>query len=199
MESTNEHVSTDEIVTKRLVTNLLYLTQLKDCAILLSGECYIGSNWKKDDTTLLYMVMYAVTKTIRTVGNPYSLTLIMYDGIKPFSDENKGNNLTSYAYKAYMQNANRIIYNSNTTEFGEFMDNAIPLKAPRIHFPRYGYSVDKIDRKRLNTKSLRIACITVVLSEFREPSQGDAVTSYVEQICRSGIHFHYFCNQNSRQ
>ena len=23
------------------------------------------------------------------------------------------------------------------------------------------------------------------------------ITSYVEQICRSGIHFHYFCNQNS--
>ena len=35
-----------------------------------------------------------------------------------------------------------------------------------------------------------------MLSEFREPSR-DAVTSYVEQICRSGIHFHYFCNQNS--
>ena len=87
--------------------------------------------------------MYAVTKTIRTVGNPYSLTLIMYDGIKPFSDENKGNNLTSYAYKAYMQNANRIIYNSNTTEFGEFMDNAIPLKAPRSTFQGMGIRLIK--------------------------------------------------------
>lgn len=194
---TNKLVNTNEVITERLLNNIIYLSSLKNCKILLSGECYIGSNWKINDTTLLYMVMTAVTKTIRKTNDVdyKNLILIMYDGIKPFSDFDDNQSIT-YFYSSYLREANKIIFNSNTTEFGEFIFNSLNINVPKISFPRYGFANHKKTKKH-NFNEIHIACITVVLSEFDEPSRNN-VTNFVESICKSGIHFHYFCEPNSR-
>ena len=193
----NTSVNTDKVITDGLLITLMVLAKCTDCKILLSGECFIGSNWKKNDTTLLYMVMTAVTSMIRSTSDKNNLTLMMYDGIKPFSDQDQGNQSISYFYRAYMRNADRIIYNSNTPEFGDFMENSINLTAPKLHFYRYGYSINGDAVKKYPLDEIHIGCITVVLNEFAEPSR-DGVTSYIEKICRSGIHFHYFCKEDDR-
>jgi hypothetical protein len=194
---TNRKVSANKIVTEGLLTTLMVLVGAERCKILLSGECFIGSNWRKDDTTLLYLVMSAVTGMMQKQQNrEKNLTLIMYDGIKPFSDQNENNKSISGLYKMYMRNADKIIFNSNTPEFGEFIFNACDIQVPKIHFYRYGIGEEFRNKSRLKTNQVHVACITVVLNEFGEPSR-DGVTKYVYDLCVSGVHFHYFCNSQS--
>lgn len=193
------NLSTDVSEALGFLGTLACLCQAKTFEILLSGECFYGSNWRVNDTTVLYMIMSIVTKTIKSIiGERRNLNLIMYDGLKPVADEDLGNRAIADFYRTYMQQADRIVYNSNVEMFGEFIEFAFNIHAPRLHFYRYSAAPTRMKR-RINhkkKKNIHIACITVVLAEFGEPSR-DSVPYYVKKIIESGIHFHYYCNVSS--
>jgi hypothetical protein len=175
---------------------IVFLCATCRCQILMSGECFYGSNWNAEDTTVLYSLLSSVLATMRRLRqNPKNLNLIMYDGLKPINAAGSSeNSAITYYYKRLMNLGDRIIYNSNTELLGSFNQYAIPLKAPRLHFYRYSEPPLK-PKPRIDLqggKNIHLACITVCLGEFGEPSR-DAVVGYVRDIIRSGIHFHYYC------
>ncbi len=179
-----------------LVGVLAFLCSIERCRIMMSGECFYDSNWNAESTTVLYSLVSSVMKTVRRMRpTKNNLNLIMYDGLKPInaagSSENKA---ITYYYKRLMGLGDRIIYNSNTELLGSFNQYAIPITTPRIHF--YRYSEAPVSPKpRIDIhggRNIHLACITVSLGEFGEPSR-DQVSNYVRGIIRSGIHFHYYC------
>lgn len=175
---------------------IVFLCATQRCQILMSGECFYGSNWNAEDTTVLYSLLSSVLATMRKLRTAEkNLNLIMYDGLKPINAAGSSeNNAITHYYKHLMKQGDRIIYNSNTDLLGSFNRYSIPLETPRLHFYRYS-EPPKQSKRRIDFqggKNIHLACITVCLGEFGEPSR-DAVTGYVRDIIRSGIHFHYYC------
>jgi hypothetical protein len=175
---------------------LIFLCSTRRTQILVSGECFYGSNWNAEDTTVLYTLLSCVLSTARKHrARPGNLTLLMYDGLKPIHvSETKSNAAITHYYKRLMNMGDRIIYNSNTDLLGSFNQYAIPLATPRLHFFRYSEAPvapkPRIDWQ--NGQNIHMACITVCLGEFGEPSR-DKVSEYVRSIVMQGIHFHYYC------
>lgn len=175
---------------------IVFLCATRRCQILMSGECFYGSNWNAEDTTVLYSLLSSVLYTMRRRrAGTKNLTLLMYDGLKPINlSGNPKNNAITHFYKRLMHSGDRIIYNSNTELLGTFNQYSIPLKTPRLHFYRYS-EAPHAPKPRIDLeggKNIHIACITVCLNEFGEPSR-DMVAGYVRDIILSGIHFHYYC------
>ena len=174
--------------------------------VLLSGECFYGSNWHFENTVVMYGLLNAVVAARRWT-NPTSKNLVymMYDGIKPISDRVQGGgdyepaaNIVKVLYGSFMGGADKIIYNSNGDIFGEFNELSLGLTAPRLHLFRYSEPpIQRRDRPPLKEgDEIHMACITVVLSEFHEPSR-NAVTGFVRKFVENGVHFHYYCDEKS--
>jgi len=184
---------------------VVFLCGAQRSQILMSGECFYGSNWNAEDTTVLYSLLSSVLSTMRRKRQdfaaqagqepPKNLNLLMYDGLKPFNASGSNDNTgISYFYKRLMKLGDRIIYNSNTELLGTFNRYAIPLPTPALHFYRYSEPPAQL-KKRIDFKggkNIHVACITVCLNEFGEPSR-DRVAGYVRDMILSGIHFHYYC------
>jgi hypothetical protein len=176
---------------------LIFMARMKDTRVLLSGECYYGANWNGEDAWVLFTIMGTVTKTIRQCRPPglQNLFLLMYDGLKPVAKSGQLKQEISKAYGEMMRSADKIIYNSNTEYFGEYVENAYGVTAPRLHFYRFS-ETPKNPKPRLgfgpNGDEFHMACITVALAEFGEPSR-DAVPNFVRNIIEQGVHFHYYC------
>jgi hypothetical protein len=175
---------------------IVFLCATRGSQILMSGECFYNANWNADDATVLYSLLSCVLTIMRRrrpVAN--NLNLLMYDGLKPINISGSARNaaITHY-YKRLMNLGDRIIYNSNTELLGSFNRYVIPLPTPRLHFYRYSEApIDPAPRIDLKGgKNIHLACITVTLNEFAEPSR-DQAAGYVRDIVRSGIHFHYYC------
>lgn len=189
-------VGTTMIAILTFVGVLGFLCSVRRAQILMSGECFYGSNWNAEATTVLYSLLSSVLATMRSLRPArQNLNLIMYDGLKPINAaQSQKNSAISYYYKRLMSLGDRIIYNSNTELLGTFNEYAIPLKKPRLHF--YRYSDRPVHPKpRINWghgADIHMACITVCLEEFGEPSR-DQTSQYVRTIIMQRIHFHYYC------
>lgn len=184
---------------------LVFLCGTRRSQILMSGECFYGSNWNAEDTTVLYSLLASVLSTMRRKREDFAaqakkkvarnLNLLMYDGLKPINASGSSDNTgISYFYKRLMKLGDRIIYNSNTELLGTFNRYSIPLTTPALHFYRYSEAPAKL-LPRIDFeggKNIHVACITVCLNEFGEPSR-DRVAGYVRDMILSGIHFHYYC------
>jgi hypothetical protein len=190
-------IPTSERFLESFLGTVFFMARMKEPRVLLSGECYYGANWNGEDAWVLFTIMGAVTKTIRRHRSPgaQNLFLLMYDGLKPVAKSSQLKQEISKAYGEMMRSADKIIYNSNTEYFGDYVENAYGVTAPRLHFYRFS-ETPKNPKPRFdfgpNGDEFHMACITVALAEFGEPSR-DAVPNFVRDIIEQGIHFHYYC------
>jgi hypothetical protein len=205
MNSYGALATTEIPVSKTVVLPLLgifrFAIELERANLLLCGECFYASNWNAEDTTVLYSLLCSALSTLRkfrkhTEGE---LTLLMYDGIKPISSgESTRNTAISHYYQEMLRQGDRIVFNSNTEAFGDFMDNAIPLSKPRLHLYRYTEQ-PLAPKPRLGRgddgTDIHMVSITVSLGEFSESSREQS-SMYVRAVIQQRIHFHYYCNPN---
>ncbi len=200
----SHEVPVDGVFHESFIGNLVFMSLVKrKCKILLSGECYYGSNWSATNTAVLYYLLSSVAASLHTVEGPKNFYLLMYDGLKPFSADPTKIKI-SYLYSKLVNSCDGIIFNSNTEYFGEYVANTYGVKSPILHFYRYSFKPDNPKPRIPMTPpteggdpELHMACITVVLSEFYEPSRDD-VSGYIIEILRQKIHFHYYCDLSSK-
>lgn len=194
-------IPTRETFTESFLGTIIFMATTSRSSILLSGECYYGANWSGNHAWVLYTIVGAVIAAVRHARTACAnnLVLMMYDGLKPVAVSGPTKNEISRTYRHMMRGADKIIYNSNTEMFGDYVQNAYGVEVPRLHFYRYSEppSAPKPRRDLKHGEEIHMACITVCLAEFDEPSR-QAAPDQIREILKQGIHFHYYCNPDDR-
>jgi hypothetical protein len=200
----NRDIPVDAQIITPYIGMVYAMCQAENTELLLSGECFYGANWNFEAASVMYSILSSVAQTVNSQKKSTSnLTYLMYDGIKPVSARVEGgrelgkSSLLEVLYKDFMSRADKIIFNSNGTNFTDFIRNTCPVTPNIANFYRFGEAPKSvIPRLPYTPDSVHMVCITVALCEFEEPSR-DSVDYYVQQIVESGVYFHYYCDEAS--
>lgn len=194
---TTKEIKLGEIEFSSLLSDIIFMTSVSKCPVLINGETYHGACWNAEDAVALYMIQSIVLKTAQEIRKVKSNNLIylMYDGLKPviYNCPEVKESLSAF-YSDYLSHIDRIIFNSNDTSFGDFLENSYRNTTPRIHFMRYS-SVEGKCKKRIDfgkkEDEFHMVCITTCLNTAMDGARltaADLVRSFLNQ----GIHFHYY-------
>jgi len=179
--------------------DILYtLCNMKQGTVFFHYESLYPPSWDFRRATFCYAACLAVIRTVkegRVEGSSAKLTLHMYDAIKPGVLNYAAGGDASALYRQMLSEAEGVVFSSYTTTFGDFVDNALQTKLPRVHCHRY-QRIPKVRKKRLQG-AYHIAIISVLLEEFWEPSR-TGFKSYIAGMLESGIHIHYYVGLSSR-
>jgi len=200
-------ISADTKYIGNIISILYLICNLKKGNILLNCESFGASHWNYESTSMLYMIQCAIEKTyIDNKIENSQLILFMYDGVKPVSDRanggkdiNPNKSAMMELYYELINSCDKIIFNSNAENFGDFLENSLSFQKPRLHLNRYTRSVAPFKtleiHEEINTEEIHVACITTMLLEFHEPSRHGA-ENIVRRIIDGKLYFHYFCQEN---
>lgn len=181
-----------------LLDMLYTLSAMTQGTVFFHYESLYPPSWDFRRAAVCYAACIAVIRTakeFRAEGSTAKLTLHMYDAIKPGVKNYTSGAMASQLYQKMMQEAEGVVFSSYTTEFGDFVDNALQDSLPRVHCHRY-QRIPKVRQKRLSD-AYHIAIISVLLEEFWEPSR-TGFKPYIAEMIASGIHIHYYVGLSSR-
>lgn len=181
---------------------LALLALVKKPAFLINTEMYFSWSYDLEKyavSCLLLASFFEAAKRRRGEGDG-KLCALSYDAVKPIAYITGNGNSAEYFFKKLSKLADILVYNSNVPSFHTFLMNAIGEKIESTHL----YRLQPISPAKLETKQrrrpyipgqeLHVACISVQLGDFAEPSK-DNVAYYLKQFIASpGVRFHYFCD-----
>jgi len=184
---------------------LSLLFAARETTFLVNIESYFHAQWDIDRTAAMYLfnaALFRAAKSVRGEGAG-KLCALMYDGIKPVIHVDGRGDAAEFYYKNMATSADLMVYNSNTPDFHDFIVNATNKAIPAA----FAYRIQTITPEQASApvhrlpyrpgEELHIACISVALSEFHEPSR-DAVTEFLRKLIVSrGVVFHYYCDTAS--
>ncbi len=162
-------------------------------------ETIYPPSWDFGRVAICYAGCLAMIRTVRDCRGAHSsarLGLYMYDAIKPGVKNYAAGAACGRLYREMLNEAEAIVFSSFTDAFGDFVENAMGRKLPRVHHHRY-QTMPRARRPRL-TDGYHIAVISVLLEDFWEPSRMGLVP-YVRQLIENGLHLHYYVANNSRE
>lgn len=181
-----------------LLDILVTFCRLEKGTVYFHYESLFPPSWDFSRAALCYAACLAVIRTVKQHRQPNStskLVLHMYDAIKPGVKHYEAGPQASATYKQMLLEADGVVFSSYTTDFGDFVDNALQTKLPRVHCHRY-QRIPKVRQKRLDD-AYHIAIISVLLEEFWEPSR-TGFKPYIASMLAEGIHIHYYVGISSR-
>ncbi len=181
-----------------LLDILVTFCRLERGTIFFHYEALFPPSWDFRRAAICYAACLAVIRTInacRVAGSKARLVLHMYDAIKPGVKNYEAGAQASALYQQMLAEAEGIVFSSYTTDFGDFVENAMKTRLPRVHCHRY-QRIPEVRQKR-REDGYHIAIISVLLEEFWEPSR-TGFKPYVAQMLASGIHIHYYVGVSSR-
>lgn len=168
--------------------------------VLFSGESYHGVNMFADAGVFMSLNLSCITRTIRHLrpsGNK-NLFLLMYDGLKPvFKNCLLVNQDSSKYYARFMRTADKIIYNSNDDIFGDYVENAFGIHAPRLHFKRFSSRPNK-SKPKISMSGKKDELHVVSISVIFDPQNCNAratTQDMVRSILEQGMHFHCYTGE----
>jgi hypothetical protein len=175
-----------------LIDILFTFTNLERGMALYHFETIYPPAWDFNRVAICYAGTLAMIRTVKECRPPdstASLGLYMYDAIKPGVKNFHAGETCGRLYRQLMLEAEAIIFSSYTEAFGDFVENAVGKRLPRVHHHRY-QTVPSKRRPRL-TDGYHVAIISVLLEDFWEPSRMGLVP-YVRDLIAQGIHIHYY-------
>lgn len=177
-----------------LADQIRLFCRLPKGTILYHFEALYPPNWDFNRVAMCYAATLAMIRTVkecRPDGIESRFALHMYDAIKPGVKNYQAGVACGHLYQSMMREAEGIVFSSYTEEFGDFVENSVGKKLPRVHGHRY-QTIPKNRRPRL-TDGYHIAILSVMLEEFWEPSRM-GIVPYIREIIAQGIHIHYYAS-----
>ncbi|MFC3053743.1 hypothetical protein [Kordiimonas pumila] len=174
------------------IDNLRAFINLQHGTVFFHYEAIYPPNWDFNRVALCYAATIAMIRTVKEMRDSEAkgkLALYMYDAIKPGVKNYDRGPSCGRLYKTMMQEAEAIIFSSYTEPFGDFVENAVRKKLPRVHCHRY--QIMPKNRQPRRTDAYHIAIISVMLEEFWEPSRM-GVVPYLRDLILDGMHIHYY-------
>jgi hypothetical protein len=181
-----------------LIDKLYTFTNMEHGVALYHFETLYPPAWDFNRVAICYAGTLALIRTIkecRPATSRARFGLYMYDAIKPGVKNYAAGAICGSLYKQMMLECEAIVFSSFTDAFGDFVENAVGRKLPRVHHHRY-QTVPTRRRPRL-TDGFHVAVISVLLEDFWEPSRMGLVP-YVRDLIAQGIHIHYYMADNAQ-
>jgi hypothetical protein len=181
-----------------LLDMLFTFCRMQQGTIFFHYEALFPPSWDFRRAAICYAACLAVIRTVkefRVPGSSAKLVLHMYDAIKPGVKHYEAGVQASATYKQMLAEAEGVVFSSYTTDFGDFVCNAMQVNLPRVHCHRY-QRIPEVRQKRL-AGAYHIAIVSVLLEEFWEPSR-TGFKPYIAEMLATGIHIHYYVGVSSR-
>jgi hypothetical protein len=186
-----------------LFSALVFIAKSDSYPILLNAESYYSASFDALRAATCYIFISVMSNSIFALHpeGRNDLCYLMYDGLKPVFQNQQGiKNQLSEAYSRYMKVPEKIIYQSNTKAFGDFVENTYAVVAKRLHFPRYSIE-GKNPKPRMtfgaSNDEYHMACITSCLDGSLDACRSGSQNA-VRMILDQRVHFHYY-NADSKE
>jgi hypothetical protein len=191
-------VALDGYTVGSLVDLLYAFTRLDHGVALYHFETLYPPAWDFARVAVCYagtLALLRTVKAIRPAGSRGRLGLYMYDAIKPGVKHYEAGGACGRLYRKLMLEAEAIVFSSFTDDFGDFVENAVGRRLPRVHHHRYQTLPTRRQPRR--TDGFHVAVISVLLEDFWEPSRMGLVP-YIRDLIAQGLHFHYYVADNAQ-
>lgn len=179
-----------------LLDFLYTFVSMEQGVALYHYQTIYSPEWDFKRVAICYAATLALIRTVKECRAPSSkarLGLFMYDAIKPGVKNYAAGEACGWLFKAMMSEAEAIVFSSFTSPFGDFVENALAKKLPRVHHHRY----QTLASKRLPRlkDGFHIAVLTSILGDVWQPST-EGLLPYLRKVIAQGIHLHHYAATN---